>query len=238
MLSSVVERLYNIADVFHTRRIRNLFAGKNIGFVIDVGAHKGEFIRLVIDHSVPVFVFEPQKSVHTTLESAIAKHNVRKFFKCAASDKAGEVNLYVNSLSSTTSILLPDETSTWMRFKKAILGGQLIKTVEKVSVTTLDQAVLPEVGGLDKGLLKIDVEGNEGRVLAGAYSLLSSGKVEFVQIERARYKIYKDDSPDPVEILHQFGFKEYKTFLFPLLNFSDVIFQRVANPSVSHRDRA
>jgi len=226
MLSQFIEVVYNFVDRFHARRIRHYFADKRIGFVIDVGAHKGEFIRLVVNRAVPVFVFEPQTSVHTVLEQAIAGHNVLEFFKCAVSDTVGEVDLYVNSLSSTTSILLPDEKSAWMRFKKAILGGSLIKAVEKVSVTTVDAAVLPKLGNLANGLLKIDVEGNEGRVLAGACSLLASGQVDFVQIERARYQIYKGDLPDPEEVLRQCSFIEQKRFLFPLLNFSDVIFCR------------
>ncbi len=218
--------MYNTVDRFHAWRIRDFFADRHIGFVIDVGAHKGEFIRLVVNRTVPVFVFEPQKSVHPALERGIADHNVLHFYKCAVSDEVGEIDLYVNSLSSTTSILLPEEKSTWMRFKKAILGGKLITAVDRVSVTTLDAAVLPKLGNLSNGLLKIDVEGNEGRVLAGARGLLDSGQVEFVQIERARYQLYKGDLPDPVDILHQCGFSEQRTFLFPLLNFSDVIFRR------------
>ena len=218
-----------MADRFHARRIRNLFANKQIEFVIDVGAHKGEFIRLVFNRTVPVFVFEPQKGVYSALERAIADDNVLQFYRCAVSDYVGEVDLYVNYLSSTTSTLQPNEKSPWIRFKKAVLGGKLVKAVEKVSVTTLDAALLAELVNGKNSVLKIDVEGNEGRVLSGARGLLASGQVEFVQIERARYQIYKGDLPDPVEILLQCGFREYKRFLFPLHNFSDIVFRRIGD---------
>lgn len=227
MLSPLIEIVYNFLDRFHAKRIRHYFSDQRIGFVIDVGAHKGEFIRLVVDQAVPVFVFEPQTSVHTILERAIAHHNVLHLHKSAVSDVVGEVDLYVNFLSSTTSILLPEEKSAWMRFKKTILGGKLVKAVEKVPVTALDATVLPKLENLSDGFLKIDVEGNEGRVLAGAEGLLASGRVKFVQIERSRYQIYKGDLPDPVEILRRCGFKKQKSFLFPLLNFSDVVFRRM-----------
>ncbi len=229
MLSGLIEVVYNVVDRFHARRIRHHFAQCRVGFVIDVGAHKGEFIGLVVNRRTPIFAFEPQTNVHAVLEQAIAAHNVRDLYKCAVSDVVGQADLYVNSLSSTTSILLPEEKSTWMRFKKALLGGNLISAVEKVSVTTLDVTVLPKLGSLANGLLKIDVEANEGRVLAGARGLLASGQVDFVQIEQARYQIYKGDLPDPVAILRQCGFREQKRFLFPFRNFSDVVFCR-SNP--------
>lgn len=226
MLSTLVEKTYNFADTFHARRIRDFFSDKDLGFVIDVGAHKGEFIRLVVDPSVPVFVFEPQKSVHEKLERAIVGHNIREFRKAAVSDAVGEIDLYVNSLSSTTSTLPPNEKSAWIRFKKTILGGNLVEDVHTVPVTTLDVSVMPLLGDLERGLLKIDVEGNEGRVLAGAEALLSSGRIEFVQIESARYKIYEGDIQDPVELLEKHGYRECRRLLFPLLNFSDVIFRK------------
>jgi len=228
MLAMIVEAVYNFADKLHARRIRIFFANKDIGFVVDVGAHKGEFIRLVVDKNVPVFVFEPQKSVHETLESAISGHNVKGLHKSAVSDKTGEIELYVNSLSSTTSTLPPNEKSAWIRFKKAILGGHLVRRVEKVAVTTLDVSVGPAIGDLARGLLKIDVEGHEGSVLAGAQALLASGRVEFVQIEKARYKIYEGPTQDPIALLEKHGYRECRQFLFPLLNFSDIIYRRTA----------
>ena len=224
MLSRLVETLYNAADKIHARRIRRFYGDKSLDVVIDVGAHKGEFIRLVVDQKTPLYVFEPQSSVHEVLQKAISQHNLQHLHKVAVSDRVGEIELYVNALSSTTSTLPPNEGALWMKIKKALLGGNLVERVEKVSVTTLDDTLQDALAAYGSGLLKIDVEGNEGAVLAGASRLLSSGQIKYVQIENANYNVYQDTRISPFDVLKKHGYVEEKRFLFPLLNFSDIVF--------------
>ena len=196
--------------------------------MIDVGAHKGEFISKVVKLGTPLFVFEPQASVHGILKDVLKSHNVKAFFEAAVADRSGKTQLFINELSSTTSTVAPNEDAAWIKFKRTILGGHLIKEVREVEVVSLDDVLLGEFSKFHNGLLKIDVEGREGDVLKGAAKLLSSGMVSFVQIERARYEIYSDKNEvaDPVSTLEKYGFEEKKRFLFPLLNFYDVVFER------------
>lgn len=85
--------------------------------------------------------------------------------------------------------------------------------------------MLPKLRNLNNGLLKIDIGANEGRVLACARCLITSKQVVSVQTGKARDQIYKGKSSDPVDIPRQCGFREQKPFMFPLPNFSDVIFR-------------
>lgn len=226
MLVVIVEFLTNLLDYFHAGRIYRFYKDKEIDCVIDVGSHKGEFIRKCIrSHSIPIFAVEPQKSVLEILKKNTRSFNVIEYFSCAAADRDGLIDIKLNHLSSTASIFDPDEGSFWIKFKKLILGNKLRAGTQKTSVYRLDTIMSDHVGGFENILLKVDVEGAESLVLDGARHLLSSGRVGFVQIENARFKIFEGrDGDDPFVILKDLGFFEVARFTFPTLNFSDHIF--------------
>ena len=75
-------------------------------------------------------------------------------------------------------------------------------------------------------MLKIDVEGAEAEVLEGSQEILRKCNVVLVQIESSNYKIYKNNL-NPERILQKYGFKLEKKFIFPLRNFTDLVFSRV-----------
>ena len=130
--------------------------------------------------------------------------------------------MYKRQSTSTTKKVYASKK--WVRFKNFILGGNLCKTIEKVKVTRLDK-ILKNNLGTKKVLLKIDVEGGEAEVLEGSQEILQDCNVVLVQIETSNYKIYKN-SKNPEEILLKHGFRLEKKFVFPLRNFSDLVFCR------------
>ena len=79
--------------------------------------------------------------------------------------------------------------------------------------------------GSKKILLKIDVEGGEAEVLEGSQEILKKCNVVLVQIESSNYKIYKNNL-NPENLLLKYGFRLERKFIFPLRNFTDLVFSR------------
>ena len=146
ILSFTVEKIYNFFDKFHTRRLRNFYRTKDYDLVIDVGSHKGEFINNVIKKGIPVYSFEPQSGVRKILKKNTTKNNVLEYYKYALSNFEGEINLFINSLSSTSTTKKVRNSSKWIKFKNFILGGNIFTNVEQVKVTTLDKLLLNKLG--------------------------------------------------------------------------------------------
>ena len=227
VLSNLVEKIYNFADFFHTSRIKNFYNKLDFDLVIDVGSHKGEFINSVVDNSTPVYSFEPQSSLMGVLKKNTCKKNVIKYYDFALSNFDGSIDLFINNLTSTSSIKESDSSSYWIKFKSFLLGGQLYAGKESVSVKKLDDILFHEIRSKKNVLLKIDVEGSEAEVLQGATKILNKCDIKFIQLESANYSIYSGNPNNlAFEILESLGYKIEKEFLFPLLNFKDVIFAR------------
>ena len=192
--------------------------------VIDVGSHKGEFISKVINKKIPIYSFEPQSQVRKILKKKTKNNNVIAYYNYALSNHEGSIDLYINNMSSTSTTQKVDSFNKWVRFKNFILGGNNFSKIEKVQVTKLDKLLINELGS-KKILLKIDVEGAEAEVLEGSKNILKNCNVVLVQIESSNYKIYKTDL-NPESILLKYGFKLEKKFIFPLRNFTDLVFSR------------
>ncbi len=226
-ISSLVERVYNLVDGLHTRRLKAYYHKTKFDAVLDVGSHKGEFITRVIGPNVDIFAFEPQEGLMPILKDKTQEMQVVKYYACAVSNSHLPLTLYINSLSSTSSTKPPNSYSAWSAIKTALLGGKLVTETKEVPCMTLDSLMETELSRYGDILLKIDVEGAEFEVIEGAKKLLSSGKIKAVQFEQARYNLYHDSAKDRVcGALSSLGFVKDKSFLFPLLNFSDLVYVR------------
>lgn len=227
LLASITEHLINVIDLVHQKRLKRFYSSYKLDLVIDIGSHKGEFINCVLDRNIPIYSFEPNPSVRKFLKDNTNSFNVIKYFDYAVSDEVKTINFFINQLSSTSSLAAPNEKSLWIKFKKLILGSQeLIKETITVNSVTLDSVLLDKIDDYSDILLKIDVEGAEGRALKGATRILNSERIKFIQIEQAAFDIYKEHNLDPHLILIKLGYKPIKKIRFPLLNFSDVVYSK------------
>ena len=226
-LSLIIECLANIADIYHTKRLKRFYETKEINTVIDVGSHKGEFINRVCNDKVTIYSFEPQSTVRDILIKNTQHRNVVEYYDYALSHYEGTIDLFCNHLTSTTSTRRPNYNNPWIGFKRLILGGDIVSGKTKVKVTTLDEVFDGKL--IDRGviLLKIDVEGAEADVLKGGMKIISECDIAYIQVESANYRIYSTaDSHDPKNILFNYGYRVEKSFLFPLLNFSDIVYSK------------
>jgi len=229
LLTKIVENLINIIDIFHQNRIVKYFMKQTIDIVIDVGAHKGEYLKKIrkIKPS-KIYAFEPQKKIFQQLKVNTKIFKEVKIFNYACNDKDIKQTFFINSLTSTSSLLKPNENNWWIKFKKFILQkNSLIETMEVIKTKTLDSIIFKELDPYSKILIKIDTEGNELNVLKGSKKILQKRNVLFIQVEVAKNEIYESNNSEKLEaFLNKQGYFKCKSFLYPMLNFSDDIYRK------------
>lgn len=144
-------------------------------YVVDVGANVGQWASMLLDCIVPekLIIVEPLPEAFAVLEKKFG-HNPRvELHNIAVGERESVENLKVTRDTTGASLLRPRDEM------RAVIGSNWTITSEvEVKMTTLDKLVvdLPEIS-----LLKIDVQGYETSVLAGAKETLA--KTKFVLIE-------------------------------------------------------
>jgi FkbM family methyltransferase len=127
--------------------------------VFDVGANAGYFSLLARDLGADAVAFEPNPVALALIRRSLAADASRfTVIASACSDRDGTVTLYPHSLDSTgmSSVTKPGTCAV------------------RVTTVTLDR--FAESRGLTPTLLKIDVEGHELAVIAGAERILRTAR--------------------------------------------------------------
>lgn len=136
--------------------LRELLPGKDL--FVDVGANCGLYSLIAAKHGMPVLAIEPNPLNFLRLRQNL-EHNgftgVRPL-SLAMGDRPGVASLYGGGEGA--SLL-----RNW--------GGMTNTYIHEVEVSTLD-ALLSSYGPSSRILIKIDVEGHEPAVLAGARALI------------------------------------------------------------------
>ncbi|BAX92330.1 hypothetical protein MSG_02181 [Mycobacterium shigaense] len=172
--------------------------------IVDVGANIG-LHSLAWSRLAPVVAVEPAPETFARLEANVAANGLQgrvRTLRVAAGDSVGDVNFFVAADSGFSSL---------KNTHHAPIREQIT-----VPCTTLDALAAQLPGPI--GLLKIDVEGLERTVIAGAAELLRRDRpVLMVEI----FGCY-DSNPDPegtVEDIRAYG---YEPFVYasgsPMLN--------------------
>jgi len=222
----VLENLINFLDNnFHHKRIIKYLKNHKIDLVIDVGAHKGEFLINIIPH-VPfkkAYTFEPQLDVFSILKKKLNNDERIKHNNLALSEIIEKKKITINKLTSTSSLSEFDNSSIFLKIKNFLLRqkNEELNSYE-VTTTTIDNYF--EELDLSNSLLKIDVEGYELNVLKGSKNTIK--KIKFVLIENQFFNIYKNNNEkDWHDYLMKNKFTLIKKFRFPLLHFEDRLYK-------------
>ncbi|MEZ4786917.1 MAG: FkbM family methyltransferase [Flavobacterium haoranii] len=167
-----------------TRRER-LLTNQNISLVLDVGANIGQYATELrsIGYTGKIFSFEPVSESFKKLEKASRNDSNWQVFNFSLGDFEGEteINISKNSVSSSILNNLPQLTES--------APDAIFVSKEKIKVKTID--VIFDELNLDSEtvFLKIDTQGYESKVIAGAKNSLS--KIKALQIEMSLVPSYE-----------------------------------------------
>jgi FkbM family methyltransferase len=153
-------------DPFH--RFVHALHGHRIECVVDIGANTGQFGRQLrrTGYTGRIHSVEPLASAYAALARTCASDPSWTASREAVSDRPGTVTMNVSANSVSSSVLPILDRSTASAPATAYVG------TEEVPATTVDE-LLPRLGADPaRTLVKIDVQGYEQSVLAGAAASL------------------------------------------------------------------
>ena len=172
----------------------------NINTVVDVGSHQGEFASELyqILPEANFYCFEPLRSNFIELQSNL-NFPTFKLFNLAIGDCPGNLEMYRNNFSPSSSILKCSE------LHKETFPFSAVEQLEKIEIKALDE-IFKDIKLEDDILLKIDVQGYEDKVIRGAENFL--GRVKVVIVETSFRELYEDQVlfTDIYELLSKRGF--------------------------------
>ena len=220
--------LLELLTNFHLKRIFKFFKKKKLKIIFDVGSYKGEFVDTFVDEykNSKFYLFEPMQESFFYLKNKFKNKKNICIINRGVSDKNMVLELNVNVTSNASTFSELNNNAFFCKLRKFLLGEKkLVIKKEICKLISLDEFVKKNnVKYID--LLKIDVEGFELKALKGAKNILK--KTEYILIEITFSNIFKNYDYKKIDnFLKQIGFKEERSYLFPILNFEDRIYKNL-----------
>jgi FkbM family methyltransferase len=200
--------------------LSELLARQPINCVIDVGAHRGEYGRMLrgIGYTGPIVSFEPVESTFRELQNSMAASPPWTGRRLALGGGPGETRITVFE-EETSFSAGPEPTPRGRQLFSALRGKE---SAEVVEVQALDDLFGEITSGISdpRVLLKVDVQGQEWDVLGGAAETLL--QVSAAQVEAAVIPVYEGVRPytEVLELLGRSGLE--LSGLFPVSRDDDL----------------
>jgi FkbM family methyltransferase len=168
-------------------RRRRLFETHGISLVLDVGANTGQYARALrrSGYEGRIASFEPVRSAFQRLRRAAEKDGRWEAERLALGRRDGtaEINVSGDSRASSMLEMLPAH--------REVAGYFETVAREQVEVRRLDSVFDRHARAADRVLLKLDVQGLEPEVLAGARASLE--RITGIQIELSLTPLYRGE---------------------------------------------
>ena len=210
----LIEKIFNPLSSFHHKRIFMYLKKLDIDKIIDIGAHKGEFLEkmLKIEKVNSFYAFEPQKDIFDILNKKFSKNDKITLVNYAVDKEIGNKKLQINKLSMTSSLAEVNEKSLYFKLKNFLTRSKSNFVDEyEVQTNTIDN-IFKDVN-LEKTLLKIDVEGFEMNVIKGSKVKLK--EIPYIIIENQFGNHYKNNNFNDIkDVLIKYNFVVLKRFIF------------------------
>lgn len=159
---------------------------EKLRYVVDVGANVGQWSNRLLNCINPqkLIIVEPLPEAFAVLQKKLAGNPGIELHNVAIGDREGAAKLKITRDTTGASLLEPRGEM------RALVGGNWEVASEiEIKTTTLDRLL---AGATEISLLKIDVQGYERAVLAGAKETLT--KTKFILIELNFMPQYQDGS--------------------------------------------
>ena len=231
-MEKTISFLIDVIDkYYHQKKIFKFLKDFDIKIILDVGAHKGEFLQSIkkIINFEKIYSFEPQKKIYKKLNLLSIENKIFCLNLALSNDNAIK-NLKINKKSSTSTFSEINNLSLWYKIKSFILRGSTETSFideEKVNVIKLDDFCDDyKISNID--LLKIDTEGHEKQVLEGALNLIKEKKIKYILLEFHISNMYSNYSVNDLEkFLDNYNFKLLIKYKFPFIPIEDRIYSLV-----------
>ncbi len=164
-----------------------ILAHHRISCVLDVGANLGQYAKRLRAHGYQgkIVSFEPLRAAHDALSHAAAADPAWQIApRMALGATVGTAEIEVSAESDMSS--LRPQTA----LLRELSPSSAVQAREAVAVARLDQAAMPYLSPDDRPFLKIDTQGFEAEVLAGAEALLP--RLAGIQLELSLLPLYED----------------------------------------------
>jgi FkbM family methyltransferase len=190
----------------HEAQLAAVLERFEITCVLDVGANVGQYALMLRDAGFGgrIVSFEPLTQAHATLaRRAAADAGWQVAPRMALGDRDGETLLEVSAESDMSSILPQSDLLRRVSPSSAVLRR------EAAPMARLESAARPYLAPEDRIFLKIDAQGFEPKVLAGAGDLLT--RLCGVQLEMSLVPCYEGEVGfrEMIDRLAAAGFEPY-----------------------------
>jgi FkbM family methyltransferase len=194
--------------------LRQLLPRLGVNCVLDVGAHWGEFGRILrsrAGYNGRLVSFEPMQSSFDHLQACAAGDEQWRTYHLALGDDNVAADLRVFRNTELNSLLATSG------YGAKEFGSELeLEGTERIDVRTIDDLIHEHIDDLDPArvFLKLDTQGYDLQVIAGA--LRSLEHVVAIQTELAVGHLYENAPklPDAILRLESLGFEP--TGFFPI----------------------
>ncbi|KAF0162134.1 MAG: FkbM family methyltransferase [Rhodocyclaceae bacterium] len=209
-------------------QLQQLFSLLDVDMVFDVGGNAGQYgtqIRQTIGYRGAMFSFEPMPHAADQIRIAARNDPAWQIRECAVDDVRGRATFNIMAGDQFSSLLAPSK-----EFEGRFHGQHSVQRTIDVEVITLRDAVI-QAPRFARGLLKLDTQGTELRLLRGGVDSLSHFPA--IQMEVGFQMLYEGEGryTEVVDQLDEWGYRLSALFPnnqghFPHLLEMDAVFLR------------
>jgi len=221
----IIEKFFNFISKFHHYKIASYVKNLDCKILIDVGSHKGEFLKSFLDINKirKFYCFEPQIEVFKFLKKEFKNNKKVKLHNFALGESQGKKKIYISNLTSLSTMSKFDDKSFWLKFKNLIVGDKRrSNSVSRIKQKKIDM-IFKNIS-LKKSFLKIDVEGYELNVLKGCEKKIK--EISYVLVESHTFSQYHNKFNLVNEFLNNNNFVIVKRFYYPTFHYKDVLYKK------------
>jgi FkbM family methyltransferase len=203
-LCEIYDREHRKEEDLQTLKLAALLNSKSVDVLFDIGANTGQYAKAVLTSGYrgKVVSFEPLSSAHSELKknaSAFPSWEVAERMAIGDRNSVISINVSGNSFSSS---LLPMLATHEDAAPDSKYIGQ-----EEAKIVRLDEMAQSFLADNSKCFLKLDVQGFEKQVLAGAENTLR--RVVGIQTELSVTPLYEQQAlmPEMIKLISDLGFE-------------------------------